>query len=831
VRHSNTCYLNASIQCISHTPIFREYFTSKQYLKDINKSNPIGHGGQLAQVSAVLINSLWKRMNQSGPHSSASRVKTPGSYAMVPAPSLTPKTFKESLGKFNEHFLGNEQHDAQELLNFLLDGLSEDLNRIQEKPYVENPDSDGRPDQELADIWWSNHLRRELSIIVALFTGQYKSLLTCRTCGYESARFETFTSLSLPLPEDDYQPVNLVLYPLKDGVPTMRYCVRVRTDGKLRDVLEALARVLHEDELAEQNGGKRPSQHSSNGGEAKDDTDHSEELYARLSTNLCVVDMRDGYISKIAPVSKAFRRFRGQKMNGHRILPFFVLSVQNSWSLQDLQNKETGELPLLHVYQLDPVGDPKVVVNNYLDNGETDASESSAAGDKNMKPKRGFLAVSQRRSEVVSQDHLHPFAHRVFGTPLLLRVEALDKKTGRELYDLIARRLKNFVPKGAQRFLIDKNTGAASGSETESSTGQDEAKEAERSRGLRHPGSNQTTTDMEDVSAGSVPRYGFRLRLTSRDGRRCLTCPWYDCCIGCYIPDDDARTVVMDGDSLVVDWHFAVDLATAGFGTRSSPMDPLSGQPPPSRPKGTPVKNHSSCGAGAKRAGHGGVLTLEDCLDTFAKEEKIPEAYCSNCKDLRVGTKRMSLWRLPPVIVIHLKRFQYQQNLRRKLRDLVEFPVEGLDLSRIMASDSGGSPPPSLVVAEGKEGLKMNGPDSISEEGSPPSDGTIKGKGRDEMLYDLYGVVHHQGALSGGHYVASLKSELDGQWRLFNDAQIYEIHSRDVVDASAYLLFYIRRDAAKANLSDFWEMGGEGGVSEEDMEKLVKGRSDKCVIS
>ena len=34
----------------------------------------------------------------------------------------------------------------QELLAFLLDGLHEDLNRVQEKPYVELKDSDGRPD-------------------------------------------------------------------------------------------------------------------------------------------------------------------------------------------------------------------------------------------------------------------------------------------------------------------------------------------------------------------------------------------------------------------------------------------------------------------------------------------------------------------------------------------------------------------------------------------------------------------------------------------------------------------------------------------------------------
>merc|ERR1712194_49316 len=105
--------------------------------------------------------------------------------------------------------------------------------------------------------------------------------------------------------------------------------------------------------------------------------------------------------------------------------------------------------------------------------------------------------------------------------------------------------------------------------------------------------------------------------------------------------------------------------------------------------------------------------------------------------------------------------------------------------------------------------------------------------GRSEKLYDLYGVVHHQGALSGGHYVASLKSDIDGQWRLFNDAQVYEIHSRDVVDSSAYILFYIRRDVANQKLSDFWDVRkrvGEG-LTEDEMNELIKGQSDKCVIS
>lgn len=309
--HSNTCYLNSSIQCLSHTPILRDYFNTKAYLNDINTTNPLGYQGRLAQVSAVLINSLWKRFNQSSPHQPR-RVTAPGSYAPVSAPALTPKTFKESLGKFNDQFNGNEQHDAQELLAFLLGGLSEDLNRIVDKPYIEAPDSDGRPDSELADIWWSNHLKREMSVIVALFTGQYKSLLTCRTCKYESARFEPFSFLQLPLPEDDHLSVSLILYPLNAGVETMKYWVRVKNDGTLLDVLLSLAKTLHDDETSIDSGNDADglvkvassSALASDASESGDDNVKEElaKQYQARAQNLAVVDMRDGYIFKIAPV-------------------------------------------------------------------------------------------------------------------------------------------------------------------------------------------------------------------------------------------------------------------------------------------------------------------------------------------------------------------------------------------------------------------------------------------------------------------------------------------------------------------------------------------------
>jgi len=87
-----------------------------------------------------------------------------------------------TIGRFAPSFTGYHQHDSQELLAFLLDGLHEDLNRIIKKPYTEVPDSNGRPDEEVASDCWQIHKARNDSIIVDLFQGQYKSTLVCPEC-------------------------------------------------------------------------------------------------------------------------------------------------------------------------------------------------------------------------------------------------------------------------------------------------------------------------------------------------------------------------------------------------------------------------------------------------------------------------------------------------------------------------------------------------------------------------------------------------------------------------------------------------------------------------
>lgn len=72
----------------------------------------------------------------------------------------------------------------------MLDGLHEDLNRVKSKPYVEAKDGEGRPDEEVADEYWRNHVARNDSIIVdvcqvCFFVFPYfiSSLLSSNKCG------------------------------------------------------------------------------------------------------------------------------------------------------------------------------------------------------------------------------------------------------------------------------------------------------------------------------------------------------------------------------------------------------------------------------------------------------------------------------------------------------------------------------------------------------------------------------------------------------------------------------------------------------------------------
>ncbi|KAG5653604.1 hypothetical protein H0H81_011976 [Sphagnurus paluster] len=171
-------------------------------------------------------------------------------------------------------------------------------------------------------------------------------------------------------------------------------------------------------------------------------------------------------------------------------------------------------------------------------------------------------------------------------------------------------------------------------------------------------------------------------------------------------------------------------------------------------------------------AGDGkGKVTLKRCLDEFFAPEDLNNENswdCPECKKKQMATKTLTLARLPPVLVIHLKRFA---NIGGKITTFVEFPHE-LVIDRAYT-------PPDLHPLN-RPGLSTSPEDPRTP--IPP------------YKYKLYGVTNHFGDLGHGHYTAFIASR--GTWWRCDDDSIKTVsNSASVVTEAAYVLFYKRMKA------------------------------------
>lgn len=116
--HGNTCFINAVLQCLSHTDILAEYFVLDQYKVDLSRRNKLnskkyGTKGEVTEQLALLLKSIWSCQYD---------------------PEIS-NQFKLVVDKYGSQYRGNNQHDAQEFLVWLLDKVHEDLNTATKKKY------------------------------------------------------------------------------------------------------------------------------------------------------------------------------------------------------------------------------------------------------------------------------------------------------------------------------------------------------------------------------------------------------------------------------------------------------------------------------------------------------------------------------------------------------------------------------------------------------------------------------------------------------------------------------------------------------------------------
>lgn len=124
-------------------------------------------------------------------------------------------------------------------------------------------------------------------------------------------------------------------------------------------------------------------------------------------------------------------------------------------------------------------------------------------------------------------------------------------------------------------------------------------------------------------------------------------------------------------------------------------------------------------------------VTLAQCIDFFTQPETLDgeDAWnCSKCKVPRRATKALTISRLPPILLIHLKRFSFQGPFTDKIDTSVSFPVRGLDMSRHLPQPLS---PHIKAKYEHAVGHTLDEPTS--------------------QIYDLHAVSNHFGNLSSGH--------------------------------------------------------------------------------
>ncbi|XP_068634551.1 ubiquitin carboxyl-terminal hydrolase 8-like isoform X5 [Aristolochia californica] len=548
----NTCFMNSAIQCLAHTPELVDFFLG-DYSKEINQGNPLGMDGELALVFGELLRKLW----------------APG------RGPFAPRQFKSKLAQFAPQFSGFYQHDSQELLAFLLDGLHEDLNRVKCKPYIEAKDSEGHPDEVVANEYWANHLSRNDSIIVDLCQGQYRSTLVCPICNKVSVTFDPFMYLSLPLPSTTMRTMTITVFSVDGSTLPTTYTVTVPKNGKCKDLIQVLSIScsLRNDESL---------------------------IVAEIYTN--------------------------------RIIRFLEEPSDSLSLIRDDDRLVAYRVPSAHENSLQ------------------------------------VIFMHQRLEELYVSGKLTS-SWKAFGVPLLTTVA--NVANGADIRQLFLRLMDPFL-KCREASLDDQDSGLKS----TSSTGAD--------MDLTVSASMEAIDDSDDSNS----KYGLEFYLTDEKGSTKLS------------QISMNKPIQMSGSNrrlnMLVCWSDKTSQQYAMHLFNSLPEVFKSGFFT-KRPQET--------------------VSLYACLEAFLKEEPLgPEDmwYCPSCKKHRQASKKLDLWRLPKILVIHLKRFSYSRYSKNKLETFVDFPIHDLDLSKYIAHRSEEFPNP----------------------------------------YVLYAVSNHYGSMGSGHYTA-----------------------------------------------------------------------------
>ncbi|TDH11101.1 hypothetical protein EPR50_G00082260 [Perca flavescens] len=712
----NTCFMNSALQCLSNAPPLTEYFLQSSYLEELNFSNPLGMKGEIAEAYADVIKQMW-----SGRH-----------YSVVP------RVFKTKVGHFASQFLGYQQHDSQELLSFLLDGLHEDLNRVKNKEYIELRDAEGRPDQEVAEEAWRNHRRRNDSVIVDTFHGLFKSTLVCPECHKVSVTFDPFCYLSVPLPVSKERVMEVFFVSLDPHAKPAQHRVVVPKAGKVFDLCSALAEMTN----------VPPTQMV-----VADVFNHRfYKIYSADESLSCILDRDDIFVYELSVLEEAeeqpvllalYLRERshyrdygsggssyGTSLFGHPLLlsverrrcsrqALYQLILQRLERYvrppdpsEDLEEEEEDEEELY-----------KTQTNGISDEEETDDGEKAGPSQTEPEPEPdcGDESAQSQSNDSAAAEPRPPVNHTE--PPL----DHGDTETNRQ-------REPNANAANANAANADAANADANGPNTCEASSRSAAIASESPAG--HTTEEEREEDKQEEACSPSPAANqqparrkslFTIQAVNSNGTTERG------------TGEGGSAVSFSSQPYVaIDWD--PDMKKRFYNENEAEK----------------YVKHGSMEVPQQQT----TVQLQECIELFTTVETLEEEnpwYCPVCKKHQLATKKLDLWSLPEVLIIHLKRFSYTKFTREKLDSIVDFPLRDLDFSDSLLRKS-------------------------LSNGEPPS------------RYDLIAVSNHYGGLRDGHYTSYARNKDNDQWYYFDDSKVTYAREDQIVTNAAYVLFYHRQD-------------------------------------
>ena len=745
----NTCYLNSIMQILLNLPLMQSNLLHPNSKYLINRLSKFSHYGEFIddflQVLQLRCSNNVHKLDS----------------------LINLSNLKRTTGAIHSQFNNNDQQDACEFLNFVLDELNEELNLKNDKPYIEHNEHLIKYNTEdtLSDLYWANAIRRSPSIINSIFAFQLKSILTCTVCHKQNITYETNTNLYAPIPMSKYISVNIHLKRL----PFNYKLYYDKLDNKFKEY-----------------------------NRINNDKSIITNLHNYFN-DVIVYSQEENVFNKIGPCS--FTLTIDKKKTISELIKLLrsntTLQLEPDVDDDDDNNNDTT----VNKQQVKTITSFIVFTLNKTTNSNYHLSENMKIDD--------CIYEAHQKIEIIESFNTNGW--KVFNDIFNITTNTTATTTVRTLpqKDILTNITKPAVITGSQR-IQELNTLKLTYNNTINEVAalstfnyyniikefSNDNKDKDISNTLNtyeypitikhscqqnanvymfYPFTRQTVNLPNHViilnnSQTNINNYAlyeyiwglfhrnlknanktftnlwwrlypnnltqckvcypFNIKICKQEYNqfKCARCPWWKFCPGCILkPSRNDILNIQNGEIVLVEWciSFIKNELTRDNELKLTHLN--------IEDDDETQKTHS------KDFGY----SLDECIQLFLAEEKLEDTiHCNNCACAQLFTKHYSIDKTPPVLIISLKRFKYAGTSNNKITTYINFPLRDFHVNN--------------------------------------------------DTYDLYGVVNHMGDLNYGHYTSIIN--MNGQWVYFDDGMYYNVHKEEeVISSRASILVYVNK--------------------------------------